>query len=250
MFSPLSVGARVQPRAAAAYRVQFEAMLSLLSCASCATSRTSASVLRQRRARRQLGGFEAVLVEAAESGRRPASAPAHSEATNARPARAEHQPGWRKCAQQQPQVTAFGTDRRASSPGTLASAKITGPTIATTRRKTRTKTQSHAEAAPAHRSAPTHATATGHAFSQRCCGCHAAVGSSGNASVFGLPRASQHRNQASSTPAAKRSIAIATVSAWSENSWPAMPSTNTSGRNTAMVVRVEATTAAALRGCR
>ncbi|KAG1535769.1 hypothetical protein G6F50_015225 [Rhizopus delemar] len=38
-------------------------------------------------------------------------------------------------------------------------------------------------------------------------------------------------------------MAIATVNAWSRNSWPAMPSTNTSGRNTAMVVSVEATTA-------
>ena len=38
-------------------------------------------------------------------------------------------------------------------------------------------------------------------------------------------------------------MAIATVSAWSRNSWPAMPCTNTSGRNTAIVVSVDATTA-------
>ncbi|MCW0450703.1 hypothetical protein NB706_003537 [Xanthomonas sacchari] len=38
-------------------------------------------------------------------------------------------------------------------------------------------------------------------------------------------------------------MAIATVNAWSRNSCPATPSTNTSGRNTAIVVRVEATTA-------
>ena len=38
-------------------------------------------------------------------------------------------------------------------------------------------------------------------------------------------------------------MAIDTVRAWSRNSCPAMPSTNTSGRNTAIVVRVEATTA-------
>ncbi|MNV28640.1 hypothetical protein D3C71_1198400 [compost metagenome] len=38
-------------------------------------------------------------------------------------------------------------------------------------------------------------------------------------------------------------MAIDTVNAWSRNNWPAMPSTNTSGRNTAMVVSVDATTA-------
>ena len=37
--------------------------------------------------------------------------------------------------------------------------------------------------------------------------------------------------------------ASAMVSAWSRNSCPAMPSTNTSGRNTAITVRVDATTA-------
>ncbi len=38
-------------------------------------------------------------------------------------------------------------------------------------------------------------------------------------------------------------MAIATVKTWSRNSCPATPSTNTSGRNTAIVLRVEATTA-------
>src|SRR6185436_20138324 len=35
-----------------------------------------------------------------------------------------------------------------------------------------------------------------------------------------------------------------TTTAWSENSWPAMPCTNTIGKNTATVVSVDAVTAA------
>ena len=37
--------------------------------------------------------------------------------------------------------------------------------------------------------------------------------------------------------------AMETVSAWSLNNWPATPCTNTSGKNTATVVSVDATTA-------
>ena len=57
------------------------------------------------------------------------------------------------------------------------------------------------------------------------------------------PSARSASGSASSTRPARSPIAIATVSAWSRNSWPAMPCTNTSGRNTAIVVSVEATTA-------
>ncbi len=39
------------------------------------------------------------------------------------------------------------------------------------------------------------------------------------------------------------SIANVTVSAWSRNNWPATPCTNTSGKNTATVVSVDAITA-------
>ena len=120
--------------------------------------------------------------------------------------------------------------------------RMTGPTPAVMKRQRRTT--SHAMPKNAYRNIaprprPPSATGFCHLLPgvQRGCACSSGKPSGGrplSALSIGIRVIATSRDTA---------MAMATVSAWSRNSWPAMPCTNTSGRNTAMVVRVDATTA-------
>ena len=120
--------------------------------------------------------------------------------------------------------------------------RITGPTTATRPRQMRITSQEMPKNAPRD-AAPVAWPTAATGFCSFDSGCHfGCCSSSGNASG-GRPFSELSIGIRVIATTSEIAIAIATVSAWSRNSWPAMPCTNTSGRNTAMVVNVEATTA-------
>ena len=107
-----------------------------------------------------------------------------------------------------------------------------------------TRTTSHAmPKKPPRTPAPMPCSIAASGFCSFDVGCHfGCAGSSGNA-IGGRPFNELSIGISVIATTSEMPIASATVSAWSRNSCPAIPCTKTSGRNTAIVVSVEATTA-------
>ena len=89
--------------------------------------------------------------------------------------------------------------------------------------------------------APRPATAT--ALATLFFGVQSGCGCSGLNDIGALPAIEDNIGISVSDTTREIISAIETVSAWSLNNWPATPCTNTSGKNTATVVSVDATTA-------
>ena len=242
MFSPLSVGlaSRRVPRAAHAVQRGEVLVLAVLAlqrlhdlrryrAAACRAAASPSS--RSDPAR------------AAGSGRRRAAAPPRaSRRTRARRC-ATTLRGCSSAFGQRAQVQRFERVRRCSSHTSAEALRITGPMTAASPRHRRTKSQTNANAAVADRPADA-TTGGGDGLLQlrRSVPSADAAASSGNASGA-RPRIEESIGISVIDTTSEIAIASATVSAWSRNNWPAMPSTNTSGRNTAIVVSVDATTA-------
>ena len=120
--------------------------------------------------------------------------------------------------------------------------RITGPTTATMPRQMRTMTQLMPNRPP-RVPTPTPCSIAASGFCSFEVGCHFGCGASSGNAIGGRPFSALSIGISVIATTSEMPIASATVSAWSRNSWPAMPCTNTSGRNTAIVVKVDATTA-------
>ncbi len=119
---------------------------------------------------------------------------------------------------------------------------MTGPITATRPRQMRTNTQAMPKKAPRD-AMPMPRSVAASGFCQRAFGVQSGCGGSSGNAVDGRPFSALSIGINVIATTSEMPIAIATVSAWSRNSCPAMPCTNTSGRNTAIVVIVDATTA-------
>ena len=122
------------------------------------------------------------------------------------------------------------------------SLRMKGPTTALTARQPRTNSQASPKNTQ-RSSAPMPRPVPANGFCQRASGRHCGCGASSGNAIGARPFSADSIGISVIATTSEIAMAIATVSAWSRNNWPAMPSTNTSGRNTAIVVSVEATTA-------
>ena len=122
------------------------------------------------------------------------------------------------------------------------SVRITGPITAASRRQRRTNAKAMPKKKP-RTPTPTPRPVAASGFCQRESGCHCGCGGSSAKAIGARSRQPLSIGMRVIDTISEMPIAVATVNAWSRNSSPAMPCTNTSGRNTAMVVSVDATTA-------
>src|SRR5690554_2951624 len=120
----------------------------------------------------------------------------------------------------------------------------TGDTSDATSRQALTRTQATAKNTR-RTTVPTRCPAAATGFCQDTCGRQRGCGGSSENASGALPLSELSMGIRVTATSSETPTAIAIVSAWSPKSWPAIPSTNTSGRNTAMMVSVEATTAIA-----